>query len=192
MARELFDVELGYAISAENGDRLSGILSGATAPGGDSGPQDDAPIGSLYLRTDGEVFRKTADTNATSDWVQMDSAADPNNYAQVTGIATDTLIDSVLVDEVKASEWEIHVFEDATPANIKAFKVWATHNGTAAADATLVDDTSYAKLRLGANFNVDIQVNLSGAGASQSMQLRANSSTAGVTVTVRRNDIKAP
>ncbi|RKZ91675.1 MAG: hypothetical protein DRQ40_09570 [Gammaproteobacteria bacterium] len=192
MSRSEFDVEIGYAISTENGDVLVSQLSGAAAPGGDTGPQDDAGIGSIYQRTDGGLYRKITDTNATSDWFLMDQAADPNNYSRQTGVTTNVVLDSVVVDDVLASEWEIHVFEEATPANVKAVKIWATHDGSAAADAVNVDDTSYAKLRLGANFNVDLLVTLTGAAGAQVMQLSVTSSTAGVTVTSRRNDVKAP
>ena len=115
-------------------------------------------------------------------------------YAQLrgvnaTGITAEEDVDSVIVDNVKAVKWLVHAFEEATPANVSAFEIYAMHNGTGAADATLADHTSYAKLKLGSNFNVDLIVDLNGAAGSQVMRLRAASSTGGVTVTARRIEV---
>lgn len=68
MSRVNFAVEQGYDIHAVNGNLLVSQLSGAAAPGGDAGPQDAAPIGSIYQRTDGSFYTKTANVGATSDW----------------------------------------------------------------------------------------------------------------------------
>jgi len=68
MSRVNFAVEQGYDIYALNGNLLVSQLSGSGAPGGDTGPQDAAPIGSTYQRTDGTFYVKIADTDATSDW----------------------------------------------------------------------------------------------------------------------------
>ena len=77
MARKTFNVERGYAISAENGDVLVEILSGSGAPGNDSGPQDAAPIGSLWLRTDGTggTYKKIGNANTTADWNEVGNVA---------------------------------------------------------------------------------------------------------------------
>lgn len=98
---------------------------------------------------------------------------------QVTGITASATVDSVPHASVKAVKWLIEAFEEATPANRKAMEVFALNNGT------LVDDTTYSKLNLGANFNLSISVDISGAD----MRLRAASSTAGVTVTARRIEV---
>jgi hypothetical protein len=97
----------------------------------------------------------------------------------VAGITTVATVDSVPHATVKAVKWLVEVFEVATPANRKAFEVFALNNGT------LVDDTVYAKLDLGANFNFSLSVDISGAD----MRLRAASTTAGVTVTARRIEV---
>lgn len=73
MARNGFSIEKLLDLHAENGDYAGGVqlLFGGSAPGGDAGEQDDAPIGSLYLLKNGTssvVYQKIADTNATSDW----------------------------------------------------------------------------------------------------------------------------
>lgn len=77
MARTTFNVERGYAISAENGDTLVEILSGTGAPGGDTGPQDASPIGSLWLRTDGTggQYKKTSNAGAAGDWEEVGNVA---------------------------------------------------------------------------------------------------------------------
>jgi hypothetical protein len=98
---------------------------------------------------------------------------------QVAGITAAATVDSVPHASVKAIKWLVEVVEDATPANRKALEVFALTNGT------LVDDTQYAKLAVGANFNLTITVDISGAD----MRLRAASSTAGVTVTARRIEV---
>lgn len=109
--------------------------------------------------------------------------------SQVAGITTAQTVDSVLVDDVKAVHWKVHVFENANPNRIKVYEVYATHNGTAAADATIADDTQYSILKLGSNFNLSLDVDLNGVGAAQVMRLRAASTTAGVTVTAIRENV---
>lgn len=76
MARDVFDVELGYAISAENGDRQVYIISGTAVPDGTSGKQQEAPIGSLYLRSGtGELYQKIANAGAPADYQLNGNAA---------------------------------------------------------------------------------------------------------------------
>jgi predicted outer membrane protein len=98
---------------------------------------------------------------------------------QVAAITAATTVDSVPHADVKACKWLVEAFEDATPANRKAFEIYALNNGT------LVDDTSYSLLKVGANFNLTLSVDISGAD----MRLRAASSSAGVTVTARRIEV---
>ena len=98
---------------------------------------------------------------------------------QLAAITTLATVDSVPHASVKAIKWLVEIFEDATPNNRKAIEVYALTNGTD------VDDTQYAKLDVGSNFNVNLVVDISGAD----MRLRASSSTAGVTVTARRIEV---
>lgn len=106
--------------------------------------------------------------------------------AFLAAITTIQTVDSVVVDDVLACEWEVHIREDATPANIVVMKVLATHDGTVSADAVNVDNTEFAKLKLGANFNYSVSVDLNGTAGAQVMRLRVASTSAGVTVTTRR------
>lgn len=75
MSRQLFAAEKGVRIYAENSDSAYvDFLFGSGAPGGDAGVQDDAPVGSMYFRTNGTQYQKIADTNAPSDW-QLNGAS---------------------------------------------------------------------------------------------------------------------
>ncbi len=98
---------------------------------------------------------------------------------QATGITAAATVDSVPHASVKSVKWLVEAFEEATPANRKAFEVSALNNGSA------VDDTVYAKLKVGSNFNITLAVDIDGAD----MRLRATSSTAGITVTARRIEV---
>jgi len=107
-----------------------------------------------------------------------------------TGITAEADVDSVIVDDVKSVKWLVHAFEEATPANVRSWEVYALHNGTAGADATLVDHNSFSKLKLGSNFNAVLVVDINGAAGSQIMRLRASSGSAGITVTARRMEVR--
>lgn len=68
MSRVNFAIEQGLDIESVNGSLLATVLAGSAAPGNDSGPQDAAPIGSIYLRTNGLLYRKIANAGALADW----------------------------------------------------------------------------------------------------------------------------
>jgi len=107
---------------------------------------------------------------------------------QTTGITTATVLDSVLVDSIKMSEWEVHVFDEATPANVRFVKVTGMHDGTASADASSADDSVHTKLKLGGGSPPTFSVILNGAGGSQTMQLSVTASLSS-TFSWRRTDI---
>ena len=72
--RKLLNIVFGANDSTDNVQ----ILGGTAAPGGDTGEQDDAPIGSIYLRksgTDSGVYIKKVDANAASDWQKLGDVA---------------------------------------------------------------------------------------------------------------------
>ena len=309
MSRKNFAVELGFDIYDENGLIKAAQIVGSAVPGGDTGPQDDAPISSIYHRNNGEFYVKTADTNAASDWklvpVQLSAgylaangtvaigqsfeeaieflagnqidlttlsgvsqgATDLGTFTGdiisdtvtnkvalqeletelvdtrqnvddlitlsgvaenatslgaftgvtipdsstnkaalqsletaleaieggfavlVSGITTLQDVDTFLVDNAHSLEWEIVAWEEATPANKIFQKITALHNGTASADATVVDDSVHTKLKVGANFNLVVAVDLNGAAGAQTIRLRASSSSAGVAMEVRRTGV---
>lgn len=110
---------------------------------------------------------------------RIEDLLDQMKGVQVTGITTSTAVDAVPHADVKACKWLVEAFEEATPANRKALEVYALTDGTD------VDDTVYAKLKIGSNFNLDIAVAINGAN----MEIQAASTTAGVTVTARRIEV---
>jgi len=197
MGRVLHAVEKGLRLLKENTDAGPGNsvdeLFGAGAPPGTSGETDDAEIGSTYRDTNnGDFYLKQADTSSATDWVKV-ATGDGDTRQQLAGVvASSQVLDSVLVDDVLASEWEIHARDDANPENVKVIKVLATHDGEPSADAVNVDDTAYGKLKIGSNFTTQYTVELNGVGAAQVMRLSVTGQVGGVTFTSRRNDIKAP
>jgi hypothetical protein len=95
---------------------------------------------------------------------------------EVAAVTTEATIDELPVASAGACKWLVYIIEDATPANRQAVEVYALNNGTSS------DETVYAKLRVGANFNYSILTDVSGGN----MRLRVSSTTAGVTVRARR------
>jgi hypothetical protein len=98
---------------------------------------------------------------------------------EVNAVTAITTVDQVPTATVKACKWLVTAFEEAAPTKFKAMEVYAVNNGT------LVDDTIYAKISVGGNFNLGLSVDVSGG----QMRLRAQSSTAGVTVIARRIEV---
>jgi hypothetical protein len=118
MSLSLFTTTGGIEILSSDFTGRSHLLSGTGAPGGDSGFQDAAPIGSLYMRTDVagnalQTYSKSTATNSTADWIQLankdyvDTAVtglswrepvrvkDATTYANVAALPTGGTIDSV-------------------------------------------------------------------------------------------------
>ncbi len=89
MARKNFAIEQGLDINTIDGDVLVSLLAGTAAPGGDTGPQDDAPIGTSYQRSNGELYLKFADANEAADWevvpVVLSSGYTPANGDPAVG-----------------------------------------------------------------------------------------------------------
>lgn len=118
----------------------------------------------------------------------LDTEATRNRgKATSAGVTTATVIDSVLVDEVAQAVWNITIEDAANPARKRSIILHAAHDGHASADATDIDDSSFAQLRLGPNFNRSVSVTLSGTGAAQVMQLTvASTEPSGVNVYAKR------
>lgn len=71
MALRNFTADRGYRIT-QDGENPVDIIQGLGVPGGDGDIQDDAPIGSIYLRRDaGGLYKKTADNNNNADWEEV-------------------------------------------------------------------------------------------------------------------------
>jgi hypothetical protein len=101
------------------------------------------------------------------------------------GIITEASVDELLVDAYQAAEWFLTATLDSNPAQRQTMSVAAHHDGTALADASNIDDTVYAKLKVGTAFNLTVKVDLNGTGATQKMRLRI-AATAAVSVKVVR------
>lgn len=95
-----------------------------------------------------------------------------------TGITTITTLDSVIVDNVRSTQWLVTVTLDSAPANVKSYLIHAGHNGTVSADATIVDDAVLNRLKIGSNFNLTVGVDLNGAAGAQVMRLTITASAA--------------
>lgn len=134
----------------------------------------------------GEVLSDSATTNQL--FQEVDAAlTDLKGKSSAAGVTTATDVDCVLVDEVANAMWLVTVENAGSPANKKHFEVFAGHDGHAAADAVNTDDTLFARLRQGSNFNVDISVTLNGTGAAQQMCLTVESTEpSGVNVYAKR------
>jgi type II secretory pathway component PulM len=98
---------------------------------------------------------------------------------QATGITTITAVDSVPHASVKAVKWLVEVFSEGTPANRECVEVFA------ATDGTNVDDTVYAKLKLGSNIS-GLVIGVAISGANMNLNVTASSA---VTATVRRIEV---
>jgi hypothetical protein len=80
MSLDLFRLVHGIDIQHDDLTSNAYILQGVGAPGADGDVQDDAPIGSIYMRTDAisdelQVYYKWKDDNAVSDWRLVASKA---------------------------------------------------------------------------------------------------------------------
>lgn len=115
MSRDLFDAEIGYAVSAENGDRLALIISGTSAPDGTSGKQSEAPIGSIYMHSgNGDVYKKIANAGAAADWSALgDVTIDELNWRnEKVRFATVDTIAAGSVDVLALSDNDDLVYGD--------------------------------------------------------------------------------
>jgi len=100
---------------------------------------------------------------------------------EVTGITTQTAVDSVPVASVGACKWIIYAFEEASPSDVRMIEVNALNNGVTSKENVV------NKLKIG-GFNLQVDTDVSGGN----MRLLVTSSTAGVTVRVRRVEVVAP
>lgn len=82
MAQYFYEVEKGFSVTdaASNTTRYQ-ILHGSGAPGGDTGEQDDSPVGSIYIDyTNGYTYQKRTDTNDAADWFRTAVLDDVTNF----------------------------------------------------------------------------------------------------------------
>jgi len=132
----------------------------------------------------GDILSDSATNNALFQEIdnELTRQRGKSSSAGITGGFV--TVDSVLVDSVLACTWQVRVNEAATQ-NVKAYDVFASHDGTAGADAVSVDDNKSKILKIGSSFNESVQVILVGSGAGQTMELQFNS-TDTIDVNVKR------
>lgn len=173
----LQEVETELVDTRDNADdliTLSGVAENAVNQGlmdqGDILP-DNATENALFKSADAELTRQRGKVSAT-------------------GVTTIQAVDSVLVDNVSAFNYEVTIENASSPANKVHFRIFAGHNGHASGDATSVDDTVGKILKFGSNFDYAVSVDLNGVGASQVMRLNVSSGEAsGVNVYAKRTEV---
>lgn len=90
MARDLQELELGIKVTDVNSDDGVSILQGSAVPDGVSNKQDEAAIGSIYLRRGtGELYQKKNNAGNAADWELQGGASigtwRPEKVRVVTG-----------------------------------------------------------------------------------------------------------
>ncbi|MGN7613045.1 hypothetical protein ACQZV8_13280 [Magnetococcales bacterium HHB-1] len=146
----------------------------------------DAEIGSAVTSTAHVSSTATVNENiSTLD----DLLSRTRVEATANSVTTQTVVDTVSVDDVAAVEYTIHARHVATPSRVQTSKVLVAHDGTAAADATDIDFSQFGILELGAAIpGLTVDIDLNGTDTSQVMRLNVSSSEA-VNVTVNRTVI---
>lgn len=129
---------------------------------------DSETTNGLFLEIDAELTRQRGKSSAA-------------------GVTTATVVDQVIVDDVSSVLWMVTIENAAAPVNKRHIIVHAGHDGHAAADAVNSDDTEFAKLKQGSNFNYTVSVILNGAAGAQEMRLSvASTEPSGVNVYAKR------
>jgi len=147
MALDLFRAFGGIDLQAEDLSSNANILQGAGVPGGDSGVQDAAPRGSIYLMTGADsnslqtYFKWSTVNNSSADWRQVASkeyvdavasgiswrepvhVLDATLYANAAAFPTTGTIDSVALNN-----GDRVLFPNVTTGTDKNVFIW--HAGT--------------------------------------------------------------
>jgi len=118
----------------------------------------------------------TLETSFAAASAKLDRA---RTESSSTAVTTAVSVDTVLVDDVAACKWTVHVQgnQSGDAAKKQVVEVLATHDGHTTADATVTDYTVYSKLRIGTLSGLQFSVDVSGSGAAQTMRLRVSSTT---------------
>ena len=149
----------------------------------------DAAIGDRTYTEDNYVTDGQTIT-ASIDALDIAIAANSLGRSVQTGVTAATVIDSVLVDDYQTAKWFVTVFDEGDPTQKESYEVYATHDGTASADATEVDWNQTSKLKLnGQIIGLTMSVTITGTGAAQVMNLVV-ASTDTVTVNATRVDVE--
>lgn len=116
----------------------------------------------------------------TASATQAALLASARTETSATNVTTAVTLDEVLVDNIAVAKWILFARGTASgdAANRRVLEILAIHDGTALADATNVDSTKYAVLKIGAITGFTATVELAGAAGAQTMRLRISSTMA--------------
>lgn len=200
MALDLFRLNQGIDIQLDDLSANANVLVGVGAPGGDTGVQDSAPVGTIYMRTDAEtdglqVYWKFQDTDSTDDWKQSADKAfiqaavnglswrepvrvlDTTTYANLAAALAAANTSPYKVDGVAITAGDRILFTDLTSGTENVYIVSGTPGSfvfTQDLDNTLTDGD--ALLVLEGNTHADQQWIYDG-GTSQWVQFGSAVST---------------
>lgn len=179
MSQVLTHVGLGLNI-----DNSIGFIHGSGLPGSSGGNPDLVNKGSLYVNDiDGALWKKISDGSGTGRWREVTYGTAPKGLNNFSGIQ---VIDYAKVDDVGLAKWVVEVSLSNDTSNKYMAEVTAFHNGTASADATVLDFNEYGILQVGTIIpGLSIQSGLSGTGIDQLIELRVGA-TQNINVLARR------
>lgn len=130
MSLDYFRLMKGVEIEKDDLSARVRILLGTGLPGGDAGEQDDAPIGSVFMRTDvasggAQFYWKSGSINATSDW-EIGASKD--------------YVDAAISAVSGGTSWRepVRVIDSTVYANVAAFPVSGTIDSVLLADGDRV------------------------------------------------------
>lgn len=161
MSLDLFRLIGGVDIQSDDISSNAYVLQGIGAPGADGGIQDDAPIGSIYMRTDAaaselQLYYKYADANSAADWrlvaskQYVDNAVqgiswrspvailDNTTYANLA--AAEVVMNTGTMDGITVNTGDRVLLTDLTTGNENVYII----TGTIGAGATFIEDANAA------------------------------------------------
>lgn len=164
--------------------KLDGNLDNASSILG-ADVQSDSDMGAYSggILTDNQDAK--ANIQELSDHIEAQPIPVPSS---VSGITTVQTIAEVVVDDIRASKYLVSITLVSDESKMESFELLCGHDGTSSSDASNVDDTLYAKLKLGGGVVATVLVDLNGAGAAQTMRLRVSAPSA-VNVKATRIDV---
>ena len=126
MALDLFRIIKGLDIQSDDLSQSANILIGTGAPGGDTGAQDAATIGSIYLRTDVDtdglqLYWKQGTANTAADWKQGTDKAYVDAVAQGLSWREPVLVrDNTVYATIAAAQTAANVADTVGGVTIQA------------------------------------------------------------------------
>jgi hypothetical protein len=176
------------ATAGTGADKWSEVVSGnsnATEIGyvqsfiGKSGSGVETPSYSNYAHTGGQtVSLESAIGSLDAD---LDKAY---HVASASAVTTEVVLDSISVDNYSRAEWVVTA-KDPLTGDFYSLRVYAQHNGTATADASVTDIGAADILRKNKPTGFSWTVDLSGATTTQVMNLKVSSTTSVAVKAVR-------